>query len=610
MTRRAIAPGRSCLECRRRKIKCDRGSPCAYCVRLKVPCQYPSSRKQYGSTKTISNKVAVDIQQNAISHQSDTASEPTTTPSTSIPDTPSSAHPFPFSSFPFTSSHLPSLEHYQPNSASKLFLWQTYIDVVDPTLKLFHVPTVQREFIAAIQDSSETCTATECLMFAVYYAVVATMPATECERALHQSKTDLLRRYRLGIEYALLKAGFMHSSNLRVLQALVIYLTFVRKSDDAPDIQSLTSLAVGNTMRIGLNYEEAGSQYSPFEVEMRRRLWWQVYVLDARNAMESGVEPTILEQTFNTKKPRNINDVALHPHIDATPADDDKKTEMTIILLRILGTDLTRRTIFSESFNKTNGYPCLSVEEQCQKLDELCDCAEMKILTRHPSQIPLDFIASATARLIHAKLKVMVCKPQPSQGRGNPFRENYLVLCLDVLRESHTVRCYKPGRPWSWLFETCVEWDALAYVLLDLCVTPSSDSSQTPWTLVSDIFEEWKGDPNLVGDRRWQHIEALWLEAVSARRATGAQMVLDDSETSTSCRTHSDICPEEGLNLTSQVEFRANCLKPQAISNMEPAIFDNHYVGDVSPSDVGGLGTSCEWGASLFEQYWEITGSG
>ncbi|WZH48310.1 fungal-specific transcription factor [Fusarium acuminatum] len=386
--------------------------------------------------------------------------------------------------------------------------------------------------------------------------------------------------------------------------------TFVRKSDDAPDIQSLTSLTVGNSMRIGLHCEEAGSQCSPFEVEMRRRLWWQVYVLDARNAMECGVEPTILEQTFNTRKPRNINDVVLHPHIDTTPADDDKKTEMTIILLRILGTDLTRRTIFSESFNRANGYPCLSVEEQCQKLDELRDCAEMQILTRYSSQIPLDFIASATARLIHAKLKVMVCKPQPDQGRGNPFRENYLVLCLDVLRESHAVRCYKPGQPWSWLFETCVEWDALAYVLLDLCVTPSSDSSQAAWTLVSEIFDEWKEDTNLVSDRRWQHIEALWVEAVSARQAIGARMTLADSESGTSCLTHSDATPEEAMSLTSQEESRSSCLKPWVISNVEPANLDNHYVGDVTPSDIAGPGTSCGWGASLFEQYWEITGSG
>jgi hypothetical protein len=327
--------------------------------------------------------------------------------------------------------------------------------------------------------------------------------------------------------------------------------------------------------------------------------------------MECGVDPAILEQTFNTKKPRNVNDVVLHPHVDATPADDNRKTEMTLILFRILGTELTRRTIFSESFNRANGYPSLSVEEQCQKLDELRDSAEMQSLTRYSSQYPLDVIASATARLIYAKLKVMVCKPQPYQGRGNPFRENYLVLCLDVLRESHAVRCYRPGRPWSWLFETCVEWDALAYVLLDLCVTPSSDSSKAAWTLVSEVFEEWKGDPNLISDRRWQHIEALWVEAVSSRRAADAQIALADRDTSTSCHTQNDVSSEEeALNFTNQAESRARSSKPQVVSNVEPGNFDNHHVGDVSSSDIAGPDTSCGWGASLFEQYWEITGSG
>lgn len=46
MTRRVIASGRSCLECRRRKIKCDRSLPCAYCTRTKLQCTYPSRRPQ------------------------------------------------------------------------------------------------------------------------------------------------------------------------------------------------------------------------------------------------------------------------------------------------------------------------------------------------------------------------------------------------------------------------------------------------------------------------------------------------------------------------------------------------------------------------------------
>lgn len=43
MPRRLIGPGRSCLECRRRKIRCDRCEPCSYCTRFELVCHYPPS---------------------------------------------------------------------------------------------------------------------------------------------------------------------------------------------------------------------------------------------------------------------------------------------------------------------------------------------------------------------------------------------------------------------------------------------------------------------------------------------------------------------------------------------------------------------------------------
>lgn len=46
MPRRIVAPGRSCLECRRRKIKCDRSFPCSYCVRSQIQCAYPPRRSE------------------------------------------------------------------------------------------------------------------------------------------------------------------------------------------------------------------------------------------------------------------------------------------------------------------------------------------------------------------------------------------------------------------------------------------------------------------------------------------------------------------------------------------------------------------------------------
>ncbi|KAM4058866.1 fungal zn(2)-Cys(6) binuclear cluster domain-containing protein [Hirsutella rhossiliensis] len=38
--RRRRRPALSCLECRRRKIKCDRNDPCAHCVSAETPCTY------------------------------------------------------------------------------------------------------------------------------------------------------------------------------------------------------------------------------------------------------------------------------------------------------------------------------------------------------------------------------------------------------------------------------------------------------------------------------------------------------------------------------------------------------------------------------------------
>ncbi|KIV92694.1 hypothetical protein PV10_03966 [Exophiala mesophila] len=37
-----VAPGRSCIACRKRKIRCDRIQPCGYCTKIRVQCVYPT----------------------------------------------------------------------------------------------------------------------------------------------------------------------------------------------------------------------------------------------------------------------------------------------------------------------------------------------------------------------------------------------------------------------------------------------------------------------------------------------------------------------------------------------------------------------------------------
>lgn len=48
--RRRRRPALACVDCRRRKIKCDRNNPCAHCVATKTPCIYQPYRNGAGVT--------------------------------------------------------------------------------------------------------------------------------------------------------------------------------------------------------------------------------------------------------------------------------------------------------------------------------------------------------------------------------------------------------------------------------------------------------------------------------------------------------------------------------------------------------------------------------
>ncbi|KAI8341627.1 hypothetical protein EDC96DRAFT_449778, partial [Choanephora cucurbitarum] len=42
---------KACKDCRRRKVKCDGGSPCSTCRRSSIPCVFESSSPKRGATK-------------------------------------------------------------------------------------------------------------------------------------------------------------------------------------------------------------------------------------------------------------------------------------------------------------------------------------------------------------------------------------------------------------------------------------------------------------------------------------------------------------------------------------------------------------------------------
>jgi len=118
-------------------------------------------------------------------------------------------------------------------SAIQIFqLWQIYINNVNPLLKLSHISTLQSQIISAGANTAKIAKPLEALMFAIYFSAITSMTDDEVQSTFGEDKAVLLTRFHNATQQSLVNAGFMRSTELMVLQALLLYL--VRSHSPCP----------------------------------------------------------------------------------------------------------------------------------------------------------------------------------------------------------------------------------------------------------------------------------------------------------------------------------------------------------------------------------------
>jgi hypothetical protein len=168
-------------------------------------------------------------------------------------------------------------------------------------VKVLHIPTFESTFHQTVAHLDKVGKAMEPLLFTIYYGAVTSTPAEDCRRRWGEDRGVLLSRYRFGLEQALARANFLYCDEIIILQAFVVFLILLRRNDDARTIWTMTGLVVRIAQALGVHRDGSHFGLMPFEIEMRRRLWWQVCILDARSSEDHGCDPTIFEAHFDSK---------------------------------------------------------------------------------------------------------------------------------------------------------------------------------------------------------------------------------------------------------------------------------------------------------------------
>lgn len=213
-------------------------------------------------------------------------------------------------------------------------LWKTYVENVDPIVKIVHVPSFDPILRRGAANPSSIPRATEALLFAIYHFAASSTTDERCRSLFNKSQTDVVDRLHAGMRQALVNAHFMRTTELMVMQAFLLFLLAVRMVYDSHTFWILTGVAVRIAERIGLHRDGEALGLKPFEVQMRRRIFWQLLPLDGLSGQICGTGIAMDPKTWDARQPSNINDTDIWPGMEEAPKEREGATDMIFCLAR------------------------------------------------------------------------------------------------------------------------------------------------------------------------------------------------------------------------------------------------------------------------------------
>ncbi|RDW67549.1 hypothetical protein BP6252_08945 [Coleophoma cylindrospora] len=479
----------------------------------------------------------------------------------------------------------PKSRHPPPHDI--LQLWQIFIENIDPLTKIVHVPTVQPAIEKAASNIRAIPRSFEALMFAIYGTAVMSLNDDECLQKLGETRKTLLLRYTTATKAALSRARFMGTTNLVVLQALVLHLLYVRDIDEPRAVWSLTGVAVRLAQGMGLDRDGVALGLSPFETEMRRRIWWMLKTHDFRIAELCG-RPKFLDLDmgpYGTKCPTNINDDQLYPSMPSLLPDSNGLTDMTFVALRYeLASFATKRVAkFRQEGNSlsewereltSKGDKVLS-DETFREIEGLL---EMKYLRYCDPSQPLHLITMLMARSSMNTIRFLTHHPRRwASLEQTPSSERQFVweISIKLLEQNNMLQADPHLKQFAWHAAFSRQWHAFIHVLDTLRAQPLMADAEKAWELIGNTY---KNNPALVfNTRKPIHVAvgSLCLKAYSARASA--------------LRPHGNIgpppTPEFILQLRRQREVTKGKKHARDAKNRQGENSDVH--GPAKPGDMG-----------------------
>jgi hypothetical protein len=278
----------------------------------------------------------------------------------------------------------------------------------------------------------------------------------------------------------------------------------------------LNGLVIRAAQSIGLHRDGKVLNLSPFESEIRRRLWWRLLSLDGRAAEDYGLQ-NISDHNLivGVDLPLNVEDADLYPEMKELPTPRLGFTKMTLVLVNIEVARAWSQLLHAGSPTGAMREPFRAriVKEAVDKLSDM--------LSRCNSVVPPQRMAAGVSKFILRKLD-LVSRQRDAMNYAiendsqNLAAEEYFLEAVSVLEDADLIWSDELLRPYRWSMHAYRQFQMMLYIVWYLCVRPLGPQTERALAAVEcHLAKGRKLDNGAPHEAKWLVIMALKAKATA-----------------------------------------------------------------------------------------------
>jgi hypothetical protein len=262
---------------------------------------------------------------------------------------------------------------------------------------------------------------------------------------------------------------------------------FMCSTESTQSSWALLALAVRIAQGLGMHRDGDGVTLGAFHAEMRRRLWWQLVVLDVLLSTDRGSEPLIRDGGSTTRRPLHINDADINIQSSLPIQEQSHMVGMTLPLT------------YMEALHtlKTINLSQVSTELHASLASSFLENLESRYPLKTKSGSSVD-LSDTRAWLVHMSgqllsLMMWLAVQYPLHRRVEESHEfskhQALRTALALLVMRQRIEEASLAAPFHWWFQMIEPWHALAVALSILCSKTKEEVVKEAWPVVCQAYD-------------------------------------------------------------------------------------------------------------------------